>query len=586
MTVDEIDDKLFSLISNLEKFSDEQINDLMKMKSESDRTLAYLLIDKNLVDDFEMRGYLEEITGYEAFDPNYIDWDKQQKIEYSRLIPASFMREKMVLPINKKDNKIRLVMLNPADEETRKVVSARTGCEVQPFVGHEYSFKLSFDKNLEGLGEEGYEPFFDEKGFFFEPVDKLKKEVLSLLNLKDNWQSDDAVFNTVLHETPVLLLVQEIINEIMDGGASDIHFEPFEDRYRIRIRRDGRLKTMWEFPRSFGPVINGRILLAAGQHPRADIMPRDARIGYSLVYDRNIEYRVSVLPILRGEKIVLRSIDLDEGTIPLDVMGFSERDLKVLRKGLNQPTGMALITGPTGSGKTTTLYSAIEERNDEAISITTAEDPVEAQLEGVCQVSCSGEEEEGVGFADALKSFLRQDPDIIMVGEIRDKDTGEIATEAAMTGHLVLSTLHTNGAAETVNRLLNMGIEPYLISAGLSVVLAQRLIRTLCDNCKQESGAPEEIFNRFDLNPEEFSDFTFYEPVGCDKCEDGFKGRTGLFEVLEIDDNIREGIFERESIQQIEARGSQQGFTTLLEDGFKKVKQGITTLEEVMANTV
>ncbi|MFP4687676.1 MAG: GspE/PulE family protein [bacterium] len=586
MTIEDIDDKLFTLISGLNKFDDDQINELMKLKAQSDRTLAYHLLDKNIVDDFEMRGYLEEITGYEAFDPNYIDWDKEQKIEYSRLLPVGLMKENFIFPINKKSNKLGLAMLNPTDEKIKKIVAARCGCEIDAFVAHEKAFELSFNKNLEGLEEEPCQPDFEKKGYFYEPIDRLKKETLSLLNQEDNWQKDDEVFNKVLHETPVLLLVQEIINEIMAGGASDIHFEPFEDKYRIRIRRDGNLKTMWEFPKSFGPVINGRILLAAGLDPRPDPLPRDARIGYSLVYKHNIEYRVSVLPVLAGEKIVLRSIDLDEGTIPLDVMGFSERDLKVLRKGLSQPTGMVLITGPTGSGKTTTLYSALEERNDESISITTAEDPVEANLEGICQVSCGSEEEEGVSFAAALKSFLRQDPDIIMVGEIRDKETGEIAIEAAMTGHLVLSTLHTNSSAETVNRLLNMQIPPYLISAGLSVVLAQRLIRTLCDNCKKEAGPPDDIFTKFNLNPDDFSDFTFYEATGCEKCENGYKGRTGLFEVLEIDDNIREGIFNRESIQQIEKRAHDQGFTSLLEDGFGKVKQGITTLEEVMARTV
>ncbi len=375
------------------------------------------------------------------------------------------------------------------------------------------------------------------------------------------------------------------MNQLMMEGGSDIHFEALEEVFRVRIRRDGELRTVWEFPVSFGPIVRARVRQFSNLHFRPASAPQDARIGYSVIYERNIEYRVSCLPTLHGEKIVLRTIDLDESYIPLDVMGLKDRDLDVIRRGANQPNGMVLVTGPTGSGKTTTLYSLINERNDESVSITTAEDPIEAQIGEVAQVSCDSEEEEGVSFADALRSFLRQDPDIIMVGEIRDRETGEIAIEAAMTGHLVLSTLHTNSSPETVNRLLNMEIEPYLIAGGVSVVVSQRLIRTLCENCKEETDSPDEIINRFNLDASEFENTTFYEPVGCEECDRGFDGRTGLFEVLEITDNIREAIFNGESSQEIERRAQEQGFNTLLEDGIRKVKEGVTTVQEVVSNT-
>ncbi len=586
MTQDEIDDKLLTQVTESSDVEDEEINELIKISSDSEHTVSYHLLELELVDEYEMRGLLEAATGAESFDPNYLDWEPREQEEFTRLLPAEFLQKNMIFPINKKENTIGVAMLNPTDRELKTKIQARTGCRVKPYVAHEKAFYRSFDKNLAGVEEQETTVDFDEYGYCFEPVDELRKEVANIINREDNWRTDDSVFNSILHRTPVLLLVQEIMNQIMWKGGSDIHFEPFEDHFRIRVRRDGELRTLWEFPPSFGPTINGRILLASDLKPRPAEKPRDARIGYSLIYEREIEYRVAVLPTLFGEKIVLRAIDLDEGSIPLDVMGFSDRDLKVLRRGFNQPTGMVLVTGPTGSGKTTSLYSILDERNEESVAITTAEDPVEARLESVSQVSCSGEEGGGVTFAEALKSFLRQDPDIIMVGEIRDKETGEIAVEAAMTGHLVLSTLHTNSAAETVNRLINMQIPPYMITAGLYVVVAQRLIRTLCDNCKQETDPPTEIMERYDIDPDKFSETTFYEAVGCEECDQGFDGRTGLFEVLEITDNIREAIFNRESTAEIEQRAKEQGFTTLLEDGFKKVRQGITTLEEVMKNTV
>lgn len=583
MDLEEIDDELLNLLGQSSEISDDDVNSLIRESNNSDRTLAYHVMEKELVDNFDMRGFLEEATGYEALDPNYFDWDAKDCKRMTRLIPADILEDELVMPVNIKDNTIKVIMLNPTDEDLKEEIQGRTGCRIDAYVSYEQALLEALDKNLQGNEKRGAEVDFDRNGYCFEPIEDLRGEVRGLINKTDDWRNNDEVFDEMIHSTPVLLLTQEIMNQIMWEGGSDIHFETLEERFRIRVRRDGTLRTLWEFPRSFGPVILARIRLISDLHFRPSTHPQDARIGYSVIYDRNIEYRVSCLPTLFGEKIVLRTIDLDEAYIPLDQMGLRDRDYDVIQRGTHQPNGMVLVTGPTGSGKTTTLYSLIDERNEESVSITTAEDPIEAQLEGVSQVSCDSEDKEGVDFAEALKSFLRQDPDIIMVGEIRDRETGEIAIEAAMTGHLVLSTLHTNSSAETVNRLLNMEIEPYLISAGVSVVVSQRLIRTLCENCKRQTDSPDETINRFNLDPSEFRDTTFYEPVGCDQCDQGFDGRTGLFEVLEITDNIREAIFNHESTQKIENRATEQGFQTLLQDGIRKVKDGVTTLDEVLS---
>lgn len=581
MELDDIDDELLNLLGSSGQVSDDDVNELIRESNNSDRTLAYHVMERELVDNFDMRGYLEEATGYEALDPNYFDWDAEDCKEMTRLLPADILEDELIMPVNIKDNTIKVIMLNPTDEDLKKEIQSRTGCQIDAYVSYEQALLEALDENLKGNEKRGAEVDFDSNGYCFEPIDKLREEVRGVINRTDGWRDDDDVFDSMIHSTPVLLLTQEIMNQIMWEGGSDVHFETLEERFRIRVRRDGELRTLWEFPRSFSPVILARIRLISNLHYRPAPQPQDARIGYSVIYDRNIEYRVSCLPTLYGEKVVLRTIDLDEAYIPLDKMGLRERDFNVIERGAHQANGMVLVTGPTGSGKTTTLYSLIDQRNEESVSITTAEDPIEAQIEGVSQVSCEEEEEGGVTFAEALKSFLRQDPDIIMVGEIRDRETGEIAIEAAMTGHLVLSTLHTNSSAETVNRLLNMDIEPYLISAGVSVVVSQRLIRTLCENCKQQADTPEETISRFNLDPDQFRDTTFYEPVGCEECDDGFDGRTGLFEVLEITDNIRDAIFNNESTQEIEERAAEQDFQTLLDDGIRKVKQGVTTLDEV-----
>lgn len=585
MNLEEIDNKLHALLNQPEDLDTDRVDQTYRTASDSEHSYAYHVMDQNLVDEFDMRGYLEEATGYEALDPNYFDWDRQDCEEMTRLLPADLLEDEMIMPVNVKENTIKVIMLNPTDETLKKEVQARTGCRVDAYVSYEQAINEALESNLHDNAKRGRTVDYEDRGYCFEPIDKLRKDVRGLINKTEDWRTDDDIFADLIHSTPVLLFAQEVVNQLMMGGGSDLHFESLEDRFRVRIRRDGTLRTIWEFPPSFGPVLMARIRLCSDLNARPSEDPKDARIGYSIVYDRNIEYRVSCLPTLHGEKIVLRTIDLDESYIPLEEMGLRERDLNVIRRGAHQPNGMVLVTGPTGSGKTTTLYSLINERNEESVSITTAEDPIEAQIDGIAQVSCDSEDEDGVSFAEALKSFLRQDPDIIMVGEIRDRETGEIAIEAAMTGHLVLSTLHTNSSAETVNRLLNMDIEPYLIAGGVSVVVSQRLIRTLCDNCKQETNSPDEALNRFNLDPADFRNTTFYEPVGCDACDRGFDGRTGLFEVLEITDNIREAIFNGESSQEIERRARDQDFRTLLDDGIRKVQQGVTTIEEVVSNT-
>ncbi|HSQ78375.1 MAG TPA: ATPase, T2SS/T4P/T4SS family, partial [Nitrospirota bacterium] len=385
-------------------------------------------------------------------------------------------------------------------------------------------------------------------------------------------------------EAPIVKLVNGILLRAANMGVSDIHIEPYEKKFRVRYRLDGVLNTVMGLPLKIRNAIISRCKIMASLDIAERRLPQDGRIKMKMGKNKVMDFRVSVLPTLFGEKIVMRLLDKSNLQLDMTKLGFDPDQLKDFKDALGRPFGMVLVTGPTGSGKTTTLYSALSELNTDSENIMTAEDPVEFNLMGINQVQMK--DEIGLNFAAALRSFLRQDPDIIMVGETRDYETAEIGVKAALTGHLVLTTLHTNDAPSTINRMLNMGVEPFLVSSAVILIVAQRLVRRACQKCKQPEKIPAQIFIDAGFTPEEAPTIVSYKGTGCDVCnKTGYKGRVALYEVMPIKDEIKELILQGASVFDIKKQAITGGMKTLRASGLLKVKAGLTSLEEVVENT-
>lgn len=583
--------KVLAKIKIRQNLSEQDIQMVMEKQAEKKCSIGKVLLKTGLVQHLDLLNTLEEVSGYMSFDPSYMSWPDEAIREKVFIVPPEFQIEKKLFLRTVKDNIYSVGMLDPFDTEAIDLIQCYTGCKIEPYVCHEINLEEAFKKYYAPeylsttIGYSKDKTPIDKRDYIFAPLKDLQVEVSELINRFMDKLSDQDFFTSLLHSTPILKFTQEIMNSLLlKSDGSDLHFEPLENEYRIRIREDGVLKTIFRLPTALYPVLNSRLKLMAECSLDKAIKPIDSRIGYNVVINKKTEFRFSLLPTINGEKICLRVIDGGKGFVPLDVMGFRENDLIKLRRAIHSPQGMVLITGPTGSGKTTTLYSALDELNNEETCIDTAEDPVEANIHGVSQVYC--DPEKGINFLDALKSFLRQDPDIIMIGEIRDKDTGEIAIKAAMTGHMVISTLHTNSAPGTINRLLNMNIAPFLIASGVILVHAQRLVRKICPDCKEPVTYDEQKFIEWGLDPAEFINKKYFRGSGCEKCGgSGLKGRMGLFEVMEITEPIQQMITQRADTMQIKEKAREGGFLTLREDGLIKVEQGLTTLDEVIRAT-
>jgi len=385
-------------------------------------------------------------------------------------------------------------------------------------------------------------------------------------------------------EAPIIKLVNGILLRAAKAGVSDVHIEPYEKKFRVRYRLDGVLKTVMGLPLKIRNAIISRVKIMASLDIAERRLPQDGRIKLKMSRSKVMDFRVSVIPTLFGEKIVLRLLDKSNLQLDMTKLGFDEDQLKDFKDALGKPFGMVLVTGPTGSGKTTTLYSALSDLNTDSENIMTAEDPVEFNLMGINQVQMK--DEIGLNFAAALRSFLRQDPDIIMVGETRDYETAEIGVKAALTGHLVLSTLHTNDAPSTINRLLNMGVEPFLVSSAVILIVAQRLVRKACQNCKKPQKIPVETFVAAGFDPEDAKSIVSYKGEGCDICnQTGYRGRVALYEVMPVKDEIKELILQGASVFDLKKSAVSGGMRTLRASGLLKVKAGLTSLEEVVENT-
>jgi type IV pilus assembly protein PilB len=491
-----------------------------------------------------------------------------------RLISSDIVQKYQVIPVRRKGTVITLAMVDPSNVFAIDDIKFITGYDVEPVIATEASVNGAMVR------------YYDTGGISLQQalrgMEEGSDEALDILSEEDE-EVDLRELKEAVEEAPVVKLVNLILSDAIRKGASDIHIEAYEKKFRVRYRIDGVLYEVMNPPVKFRAALTSRLKIMSELDISERRLPQDGRIKLKMK-DKEVDLRVSTLPCLYGEKVVLRI--LDKGALSLDLtrLGFETKALDDFTKAIASPYGMVLVTGPTGSGKSTTLYSALQTINDVETNIMTAEDPVEYNLFGINQVQMK--EEIGLNFATALRSFLRQDPDVVMVGEIRDYETAEIAVKAALTGHLVLSTLHTNDAASTVTRLLNMGIEPFLVASSLVLVLAQRLARRICKECKMEDPISVQALVEGGFSETDAAELKHYRGKGCPNCSNtGYRGRVALYEVMPVKEELKEMILEGASATEIKKKAVVLGMKTLRISGLSKVKEGVTTLEEILRTT-
>jgi len=486
----------------------------------------------------------------------------------TKLIPADVATKFMAVPISRKGRRLVVAMANPANIFAIDDIKFITGYEVEPRVASETMLKRALDRA------------YDSSGTMADVMKNMEDE-LSVVEEDDSADVDNGLAG--MDEAPIVKLVNSLIADAVRKGASDIHIEPYEKSMRVRFRIDGVMQEMMSPPFKFKAAIISRLKIMAELDIAERRVPQDGRIKIK-VLNRTIDLRVSSLPTIFGEKIVMRILDKANLNIDLEKLGFEPASMREFVSAIANPYGMVLVTGPTGSGKTTTLYSALSRVNTPEVNVMTAEDPVEYNLDGINQVLVN--DDVGLSFAAALKAFLRQDPNIIMVGEIRDIDTGSIAVKAALTGHLVLSTLHTNDAPSAIGRMIDMGVEPFLVASSVNLVLAQRLVRRVCNGCKHEIELSEEVRRELQLYDEQLAGAHFFEGAGCVECNNtGYRGRQGVYEVMPMTNKIRELVLERASAAEIKKTAIDEGMLTLRRDGLEKLRRGMTSAEEILKET-
>lgn len=486
-------------------------------------------------------------------------------------LPKGLVNEKLVrkhraLPLFKRGTRLYIAVSDPTNLQALDEIKFNTGLSTEAIIADESKLDAAIDKYLES-GETNFQGMGDAD------LDDLDIEAGT-----DDNKGGDATTDAA-DDAPIVRFVNKILLDAIKMGASDIHFEPYEKAYRIRFRADGILREVARPPVNLANKFAARLKVMSQLDISERRIPQDGRIKLKLSKTRAIDFRVNTLPTLFGEKVVLRILDPESAKLGIDMLGYEDDQKRLFLSALDQPQGMILVTGPTGSGKTVSLYTGLNILNTPERNISTAEDPVEINLEGVNQVNMNNKV--GLNFGTALRAFLRQDPDIVMVGEIRDLETAEIAVKAAQTGHLVLSTLHTNSAPETLTRLRNMGVPAFNIATSVSLIIAQRLARRLCKHCKKPLDIPKDTLIAEGFKESEIGTFTVYGPIGCDKCVNGYKGRVGIYEVVKITDAISRIIMEDGNSIQIADAARAEGFNDLRASGLKKVKDGLTSLAEV-----
>ncbi|MBI3002074.1 MAG: type IV-A pilus assembly ATPase PilB [candidate division NC10 bacterium] len=487
-----------------------------------------------------------------------------------KLIPAEIAQKHMVVPINRTGTVLTVAMADPSNIFTIDDIKFMTGFKVEPVVAAESSIKSAINK------------YYDSAGLVEAIVKDYDDRDVSAVAEGDD-QLNVAELEKATEDAPVVKLVNLILTDAIKKGASDIHVEPYEKSFRVRYRIDGVMYEVMQPPMKLRGAITSRLKIMSQLDIAERRLPQDGRIKIKMG-PREMDFRVSTLPTIFGEKVVLRLLDKSNLQLDMARLGFEPKAQEDFEKAILAPYGMVLVTGPTGSGKTTTLYSALNRLNTNETNIMTAEDPVEYNLPGINQVQMKADI--GLNFAAALRAFLRQDPDIIMVGEIRDYETAEIGIKAALTGHLVLSTLHTNDAPSTISRMLNMGVEPFLVAASTNLILAQRLCRKICSACREEVQLPRGALVDIGFSAEEAKGIKTFKGKGCMACsETGYKGRIAIYEVMAINDQIKEGVLQGASAAELRELARANGMNTLREAGLQKIREGITTIQEVIRVT-
>ncbi|SFM41764.1 type IV-A pilus assembly ATPase PilB [Marinobacter zhejiangensis] len=481
-----------------------------------------------------------------------------------KLVDEKLIRKHNALPLYKRGNRLFIAVSDPTNIQALDEIKFNTGLSTDAILADETQLHAAIDRYLEAQDT---------------TMGDLDDADLEGVETEGGEQEDESVGAADLDDAPIVKYVNKMLLDAIRTGASDIHFEPYEKVYRVRYRTDGILKEVSKPSIKLAPKIAARVKIMSQLDISERRVPQDGRIKMKLSKTKAIDFRVNTLPTLWGEKIVLRILDPSQAKLGIDVLGYEQDQKQMYLDALEQPQGMILVTGPTGSGKTVSLYTGLNILNTQERNISTAEDPAEINLEGINQVNVNTRV--GLGFAEALRAFLRQDPDIIMVGEIRDLETANIAIKAAQTGHLVLSTLHTNSAAETLTRMMNMGVPAFNIATSVSLIIAQRLGRRLCGACKEAADIPSDVLLTEGFTQEQIdTGFTLYRPKGCDKCNGGYKGRVGIYEVVKITDELANMIMEEASSIQIAKQAQKEGFRNLRQSALLKVIEGVTSLEE------
>ena len=548
--------------------SEEQLEEAIAEAKKEKLTLVAHLVNSDLADARAIAVAASHEFGVPLLDLDAIEID----LDVIRAVDQKLLNKHRVLPLVKRGQKLFLGISDPTNLQAIDDIRFQTSLRIDPVVVEQDKLDERFNKALEAVDTSM--GGLDDDDFDLENLD-----------VTGDTQDEEDIQRDDVEDAPVVRFVNKVLLDAIKRGASDVHFEPYEKIFRVRTRLDGVLSEVAQPPVVLANKVCARLKVMSRMDIAERRVPQDGRIKMRLSKNRAIDFRVNTCPTLFGEKIVLRILDPSSAKLGIDALGYDESQKNLYLKHLNKPYGMILVTGPTGSGKTVSLYTGLNILNTEDRNISTAEDPAEINLPGINQVNVNPKV--GLTFASALKAFLRQDPDVIMVGEIRDLETAEIAIKAAQTGHLVLSTLHTNDAPRTLTRLVDMGVKPYAIATSVSLIIAQRLARRLCDNCKEIKDIPREALEKEGFTAEEIdNELTIYGPKGCKSCNEGYKGRLGIFQVMEVSEIMGRIIMEGGNALQIADQALQEGVVDLRRAGLNKVKGGVTSLEEINRVTI
>ena len=557
------------------KISSEQLEEALAVQQKEGGRLGTHLVSLGILADDQLVEFLSQRYGVPAINLNDVDVDES----IIKIIPPDVARKYTILPVSKAGARLTIAMVDPTNVFAMDDIKFMTGYNVEPVVASEAALRDAIDRYYGSTHS-------IELKRVMEDIVETEESDLELLEEDDDLDLEELEQQS--EEAPVVRLVNIILTDAIKRGASDIHIEPYEKEYRVRYRIDGILYEMMRPPIKLKEAITSRLKIMAKLDIAEKRLPQDGRIKIKTKLGnkvKDLDFRVSVIPAIFGEKIVLRLLDKDNLMLDMTKLGFEEDSLRRFEQAIFRPYGMVLVTGPTGSGKTNTLYSAMQRINTPEVNIMTAEDPVEFNLSGINQVQMK--EQIGLNFAATLRSFLRQDPNIVLVGEVRDFETAEVAIKAAMTGHLVLSTLHTNDAPSSINRMMNMGVEPFLVASSVHLVVAQRLVRRICSNCKETYEVPTQALLNIGFKKDELKSLQLFRGRGCDTCSGtGYKGRVGLYEVMEIEDEMRELILSGGSTYELRQKALEMGMISLRGSGMQKIRDGVTSIDEVMRETV